>query len=92
MSLNKTRKRLIKKCRKYSSGQFVGLKIKLDSGYWSLVGRSVESYIPDASFIKAGSLDASKLSVGGLYPKEFEVTLTQDFSNEEFKKFKGILW
>ena len=92
MSLNKSRKRLIKKCRNYSSGQFVGIKIKLDSGYWSLVGKSVESYIPDASFIKAGNLDASKLSVDGLGLKKFEVTLTQDFSKEEFKKFKGILW
>lgn len=92
MSLNKTRKRLIKKCCKYRSGKFVGIKIKLDSGYWSLVGKSVESYIPDASFIKAENLDASKLSVDSLGLKEFEVTLKQDFSKEEFKKFKGILW
>ena len=92
MSLNKTRKRLIKKCRKYFSGQFVGLKIKLDSGYWSLVGKSVGSYIPDASLIKTGNPDASKLSTGELGLKEFEVTLKQDFSKEEMKKFKGILW
>lgn len=92
MSLNKTRKRLIKKCRKYSSGQFVGFKIKLDSGYFSFVGKSVESYIPDASFIKTGSIDASKLSTDGLGLKEFEVTLKQNLSKEEMKKFKGILW
>ena len=83
---------MIKKCRKFSSGQFVGFKIKLDSGYWSLVGKSVESYIPDANFIKAGNLDASKLSTDELGLKEFEVTLKQDFSKEEMKKFKGILW
>lgn len=92
MSLNKARKRLIKKCRKYFSGQSVGLKIKLDSGYWSIGGKSVETYIPDASLIKTGNLDASKLSVDGFGLKEFEVTLTQDFSKEEMKKFKGILW
>lgn len=92
MSLNKTRKRLIRKCRKHSRGKIVGIRIKSDSRYWTLMGKTVESYIPDANFIKAGNLDASKLSVDSHGLREFEVTLKQDFSKEEFKKFRGILW
>lgn len=92
MSLNKTRKRLIEKYQKHSTGKFIGIRINSDNRYWTLIGKTVERYIPDASFIKAVNLDASKLSVDSLGLREFEVTLKQDFSKEEFKKFKGILW
>ena len=69
MSLNKTRKRLIRKCRKHSRSKIVGIRIKLGSRYWTFMGKTVESYIPDASFIKAGNLDASKLSLSTIHQR-----------------------
>lgn len=93
MSLNKTRKRLIKKYRKLYNSHPIGLKFSADGGKtFVTLGNVVETYIPNAKNIDSGSINASKLVTDGFGLKEFEVTLTQGFSKEEFKKFKGILW
>lgn len=93
MSLNKTRKRLIKKCRKLYNSYPIGLKFSADGGKTFIaLGNIVETYIPNTKNIASGSINASKLSVDSLGLKEFEVTLKQDFSKEKMKKFKGILW
>lgn len=93
MSLNKARKRLIRKYRKMYNSRPIGLKFSADGGKTFIaLGNIVETYIPNTKNIASGSINASKLSVDSLGLKEFEVTLKQDFSKEEFKKFRGILW
>ena len=34
---------------------------KLDSGTWALEGKCVETYMPNASLIKTGKINANKL-------------------------------
>lgn len=71
----------------------IGLKFSADGGKTFIaLGNIVETYIPNTKNIASGSINASKLSVDSLGLKEFEVTLKQDFSKEEFEKFRGILW
>lgn len=93
MSLNKTRKRLIRKYRKLYNSRPIGLKFSADGGKtFVALGDIVEDYIPDAGNIKSGSINASKLSTGGISFRNFEITLKSDISKEEFNKLKGVLW
>lgn len=89
MSLNKSRKRLIKKYHKMFDSHPINIKISTDGGKtFSDVGN-----IPCASVKKSGNISASKLSAGGFGFRNFEITISQGFSKEEFNKLNGgVLW
>ncbi len=90
MSLNKTRKRLIRKFRKKFNSYPVGIKFSTDGGNTFIaMGRIVETFIPDASVIQSGNISASKLSAGEFGFRNFEITISQGFSKEEFNKLNG---
>ena len=93
MSLNKARKRLIMKYHKMFNSYPIGLKISTDGEKsFTSMGKIVESYIPNASAIKSGNINTSKLSAGEFGFKNFEITIRQGISKEEFNKLKGVLW
>lgn len=93
MSLNKTRKRLIRRYRKLYNSHPVSLKYSTDGGKtFVALGNIVEDYIPDAGNINSGNINASKLSAGEFGIRNFEITIRQDISKEEFNKLKGVLW
>lgn len=93
MSLNKTRKRLIGKYRKLYNSHPIGLKFSADGGKtFVALGNIVEDYIPDAGNINSGNINASKLAVGELSFKSFEITINQAISKEELNRLKGVLW
>lgn len=93
MSLNKARKRLIRKCRKMYNSRPIGLKFSTDGGKTFIgMGNIIEEYIPDAKNIDSGSVSASKLSTGGISFRNFEITIAQDIPKEEFNRLKGVLW
>lgn len=67
MSLNKTRKRLVRKYRGYYDGRLLGLKIKTaDDKEWTILSPKVEEVDPDSMVMEAGVIDASVLSCDGI--------------------------
>ena len=93
MSLNKARKRLIRKYRKLYNSHPIGLKFSTDGGKtFVALGNVVEDYIPDASVINSGNINASKLSTSEIGFRNFEITLKPDIPKEEFNRLKGVLW
>lgn len=93
MSLNKSRKRLIKKYRKLYNSHPIGLKFSTDGGKTFVgLGNIVEDYIPDARNINSGNINASKLQVGEIGFRNFEITINQVISKEELNRMKGVLW
>ena len=90
MSLNKTRKRLIRKYRKLFNSYPIGIKISTDGGNtFSAMGRVFETFIPDASVVKSGNINASKLQSGEISFRNFEITISQGFTKKEFNKLNG---
>jgi hypothetical protein len=90
MSLNKTRKRLIRKYRKLFNSYPIGIKISTDGGNtFSAMGRVFETFIPDASVVKSGNINASKLQSGEISFRNFEITISQGFTKEEWNKLNG---
>jgi hypothetical protein len=90
MSLNKTRKRLIRKYRKLFNSYPIGIKISTDGGNtFSAMGRVFETFIPDASVVKSGNINASKLQSGDISFRNFEITISQGFTKEEFNNLNG---
>ena len=90
MSLNKTRKRLIRKYRKLFNSYPIGIKISTDGGNtFSAMGRVFETFIPNASVVKSGNINASKLQSGDISFRNFEITISQGFTKEEFNKLNG---
>ena len=90
MSLNKTRKRLIRKYRKMFNSYPIGIKISTDGGNtFSAMGRVFETFIPDASVVKYGNINASKLQSGHISFRNFEITISQGFTKEEFNELNG---
>lgn len=90
MSLNKTRKRLIRKYRKLFNSYPIGIKISTDGGNtFSDMGRVYETFIPNASVVKSGNINASKLQSGEISFRNFEITISQGFTKEEFNKLNG---
>jgi hypothetical protein len=93
MSLNKARKRLIRKYRKMYNSRPIGLKFSTDGGKtFTGMGNIIEEYIPDAKNINSGSVSASKLSTGEIGFRNFEITIKQVIQKEEFNRLKGVLW
>lgn len=85
MSLNKSRKRLIKKYHKMFNSHPIDIKISTDGGKtFSDMGN-----IPCASVIRSGSISASKLQSGEISFRNFEITISQGFTKEEFNELNG---
>ena len=85
MSLNKARKRLIKKYHKMFNSHPIDIKISTDGGKtFSDMGN-----IPYAGVIRSGNISASKLSAGEFGFRNFEITISQGFTKEEFNKLNG---
>nr|DAY09347.1 MAG TPA: hypothetical protein [Caudoviricetes sp.] len=94
MSLNKARKRLIRKYRGYYNGRLLGLKIKTaDDKKWTILSQSVEDSIPDqdSMVMEAGVIDTSVLQGNGITLANKEVTITATISKKGFRKLKRIL-
>lgn len=84
MSLNKTRKRLIRKYCKLFNSYPIGIKISTDGeNTFSAMGRV------DASVVKSGNINASKIQSGEVDFKNFEITISQGFTKEEWNKLHG---
>ena len=93
MSLNKTRKRLIRKYRKMYNSRPIGLKFSTDGGKTFIaMGNIVEECIADARNINSENVNASKLSTGEISFRNFEITLKPYIPKEEFNRLKGVLW
>lgn len=93
MSLNKARKRLIRKYRRLYTSHPIGLRFSADGGKtFVALGNIVEDYIPDAGNINSGNINASKLSAGEFGIRNFEITINTGISKEEFNRLKGVLW
>ena len=90
MSLNKTRKRLIMKFRRIYNSHPIGIKLSTDGGNtFSALGSIVETFIPDFSVVNSGNIKASKLQSYEVDFKNFEITITQGFTKEEWNKLHG---
>lgn len=93
MSLNKTRKRLIRKYRGYYNGRLLGLKIKTaDDQKWSILSQNVDDPDPDSMVMEVGVIDASVLSSDGITLANKEITISANISIKGFKKMKKILF
>lgn len=85
MSLNKRRKRLIKKYHKMLNGHPIILEISTDGGKTFMpLGN-----IPGTRSICSGSVSARKISAGGFGFKNFEITITQGFTKDEWNELHG---
>ena len=90
MSLNKTRKRLIMKFRRMYNSYPVGIKLSTDGGNtFTAMGRIVETFLPNASVVKSGNINASKLQSDEFAIRNFEITISQGFTKEEWNKLNG---
>ena len=93
MSLNKTRKRLIRKYRGYYNGRLLGLKIKTaDDKKWTILSPTIEDFDPESMVMEAGVIDASVLSSDGITLANKEITISTNFSIKGFRKMKNILF
>lgn len=93
MSLNKARKRLIRKCRGSYNGRLLGLKIKTaDDKEWTILSPTVEDFNPDSMVMEAGVIDASVLSGDGITLENKEITISTNISIKGFQKMKNILF
>ena len=94
MSLNKARKRLIRKYRGYYNGRLLGLKIKTaDDKEWTLLSPSVEDSIPgpDSMVMEAGVIDTSVLQGNGITLANKEITVSFNLPKKSDKKLRKIL-
>lgn len=94
MSLNKTRKRLIRKYRRLFNSRILGLKIKMaDDKKWTILSQSVEDSIPDPDgmVMEAGVIDTSVLQGNGITLANKEIAITATISKKGFRKLKRIL-
>nr|UVY28543.1 MAG: hypothetical protein [Bacteriophage sp.]DAY04973.1 MAG TPA: hypothetical protein [Caudoviricetes sp.] len=92
MSLNKTRKRLIRKYRGYYNGRLLGLKIKTAGGKkWSILSPTVEDFDPDSMVMEAGVIDASVLSSDGITLTNKEITVSFELSKKGNRKLREAL-
>lgn len=92
MSLNKSRKRLIRKYRGYYNGRLLGLKIKTaDDKEWTILSPKVEEVDPDSMVMEAGVIDASVLSCDGISLANKEITISFGFSKKGNRKLREAL-
>lgn len=92
MSLNKARKRLIRKQRGYYNGRLLGLKIKTaDDKKWTILSPTVEDFDPDSMVMEAGVIDASVLVSGDITLANKEITVSFNLPKKSDKKLRKIL-
>lgn len=92
MSLNKTRKRLIRKYRGLYNSRLLGLKIKTaDDKKWAILSPIVEDFDPDCMVMEAGVIDTSVLSGNGISLANKEITISFGFSKKGNRKLREIL-
>lgn len=92
MSLNKTRKRLIRKYRGLYNSRLLGLKIKTaDDKKYSILSPIVENFDPDCMVMEAGVIDASVLSSGGINLANKEITISFGLSKKGNRKLREAL-
>jgi hypothetical protein len=92
MSLNKTRKRLIRKYRGLYNSRLLGLKIKTaDDKKWSILSPTVEYFDPDCMVMKAGVIDTSVLSSGYINLANKEITISFELSKKGNRKLREAL-
>ena len=92
MSLNKTRKRLIRKYRGLYNSHLLGLKIKTaDDKKYSILSPIVENLNPDCMVLEAGVIDASVLSSGYINLENKEITISFGFSKKGNRKLREAL-
>ena len=92
MSLNKARKRLIRKYRGSYNSRLLGLKIKTaDDQKWSILSPTVEDIDADSMVLEAGVIDASVLSSGSINLANKEITISFGFSKKGNRKLREIL-
>lgn len=93
MSLNKTRKRLIRKYRGSYNSRLLGLKIKTaDDKKWAILSPTVEDFDADSMVLEAGVIDASVLSGDGITLANKEITISVNIPKKGFQKMKNILF
>lgn len=92
MSLNKTRKRLIRKYRGSYNSRLLGLKIKTaDDKKWSILSPTIEDFDADSMVLEAGVIDASVLSFGDINLANKEITVSFGFSKKGNRKLREAL-
>lgn len=92
MSLNKTRKRLIRKYRGYYNSRLLGLKIKTaDDKKWAILSPTVEDFDADSMVMEAGVIDASVLVSGDITLANKEITVSFNLPKKSDKKLRKIL-
>lgn len=92
MSLNKTRKRFIRKYRGSYNSRILGLKIKTaDDKIWTILSPTVEDFDPESMVMEAGVIDASVLSGNGITLENKKITISANFSKKGLRKMKNIL-
>lgn len=94
MSLNKTRKRLIRKYRRLFNSRILGLKIKTaDDKKRTILSQSVEDSIPDPDgmVMEAGVIDTSVLQGNGITLANKEIAISFGFSKKGNRKLRKIL-
>lgn len=92
MSLNKARKRLIRKYRGYYNGRLLGLKIKTaDDKKWTILSPTVEDFDLDSMVMEAGVIDASVLVSGDITLANKEITASFNLPKKSDKKLRKIL-
>ena len=92
MSLNKTRKRLIRKYRGSYNSRLLGLKIKTaDDKKWAILSPTVEDFDADSMVLEAGVIDASVLSCGDINLANKEITVSFELSKKGNRKLREAL-
>lgn len=92
MSLNKARKRLIRKYRGSYNSRLLGLKIKTaDDKKWTILSPTVEDFDADSMVLEAGVIDASVLSFGDINLANKEITVSFGFPKKGNRKLREAL-
>lgn len=92
MSLNKARKRLIRKYRGLYNSRLLGLKIKTtDDKKWAVLSQNVDDPDADSMVLEAGVIDASVLSGDGITLANKEITISFGFSKKGNRKLREVL-
>lgn len=92
MSLNKARKRLIRKYRGLYNSRLLGLKIKTaDDKKWAILSPTVEDFDADSMVLEAGVIDASVLSCGDINLANKEITVSFELSKKGNRKLREAL-
>lgn len=92
MSLDKTRKRLIRKYRGSYNSRLLGLKIKTaDDKKWAILSPTVEDFDANSMVLEAGVIDTSVLSCSDINLANKEITVSFGLSKKGNRKLREAL-